>query len=168
VTVLDLRRLKLRPGEQLREVRAVDLQPIELGGQTYEPMPPSPEAAVTATRMTSGLLFRLELELELAGPCMRCLDDARLPVRIDVTEVQAFRPESEDLRTPYVVDGRLDLSAWARDAVVLALPERILCRDDCAGLCPECGRNLNDEPHAHEASTPDPRWADLARLRDSL
>ena len=84
-------------------------------------------------------------------------------------EYQASSPgESDELTTPYVEDTRLDLSAWARDAVALALPDKILCREDCAGLCPVCGKNLNDEPHEHEGEEADPRWAALAELKDRL
>jgi uncharacterized protein len=59
----------------------------------------------------------------------------------------------------------LDLSAWARDAIALALPDKILCRADCAGLCPVCGKDLNVEPHAHEEAPADSRWAALEALR---
>jgi len=72
----------------------------------------------------------------------------------------------EELRSPYVIgDETVDLSAWARDAIALALPDKILCRTDCAGLCPVCGKDLNAEPHAHEAPVPDSRWAALEALR---
>ena len=67
-----------------------------------------------------------------------------------------------------MTDDRLDLAGWARDAAALALPDKILCRPDCAGLCPVCGRNLNDEPHTHEEELADPRWSRLAELRDRL
>jgi uncharacterized protein len=49
---------------------------------------------------------------------------------------------------------------------VLALPDKILCRDDCAGLCPVCGKDLNDEPHEHVEERTDPRWEKLSRLRE--
>jgi uncharacterized protein len=68
------------------------------------------------------------------------------------------------MSSPYVTDEELDVAAWARDALALALPAQILCRPDCAGLCPKCGRNLNDEPHEHEPE-PDPRWAKLRELK---
>ena len=60
----------------------------------------------------------------------------------------------------------LDLHAWAHDAYALALPAQVVCREDCAGLCPECGENLNaaGPGHAHERE-PDPRWAKLRELR---
>ena len=60
----------------------------------------------------------------------------------------------------------LDLHSWARDALALTLPAKVLCRPDCAGLCPVCGVDLNhaDDDHAHERE-PDPRWAKLTELR---
>ena len=88
---------------------------------------------------------------------------------IHAREYQATNPGDDDeLRTPYVSDDRLDLATWARDAVALALPDKILCRADCAGLCPVCGKDLNVEPHEHEGDAADPRWAALAALRERL
>ena len=106
--------------------------------------------------------------MRLHGPCVRCLGDAVVEETLSLREYQATSPETDELTTPYLVDDRLDLSAWARDALVLALPDKILCRPDCAGLCPTCGKNLNDEPHGHEDENADPRWAVLERLRNEL
>ena len=58
--------------------------------------------------------------------------------------------------------------AWTRDAIALEIPEQILCRPDCAGLCPVCGKDLNVDPHEHADREPDPRWAALAQLKDEL
>jgi DUF177 domain-containing protein len=169
VTTFNLRTVRLQSGEQFRDVKEVELEPLELGGQRYVPIPESPVAALTLTRTSSGLLLELELAVRLVGPCMRCLADAGLPVEVRAREYQATSPgEADELTTPYVVDEKLDLSAWARDAVALSLPDKILCRDDCAGLCPLCGRDLNAEPHTHEESEPDSRWAKLAELKDRL
>jgi uncharacterized protein len=169
VTTFNLRNAKLRPGEQFRDVLEVDLEPLELGGQRYVPVPERPEAVLTLTRTSSGLVFELELEVRVLGPCVRCLADAGLDVRVAAREYQASSPgESDELTTPYVEDTRLDLSAWAHDAVALALPDKILCREDCAGLCPVCGKDLNREPHEHEGEEADPRWAALAELKDRL
>jgi uncharacterized protein len=96
-------------------------------------------------------------------------EPASLTVDVEAQEYQATSPgESEDLRTPYVVDDKLDLAAWSRDAVALSLPDKILCRPDCAGLCPVCGKNLNDEPHVHEDEVVDTRWSALESLREKL
>jgi uncharacterized protein len=169
VTTFNVRTVKLRPGEQFRDVRSVDLEPLDLGGQRYVPIPESPEAVITLTQTSSGLVLELELEVRMVGPCVRCLADAGVTLHVESQEYQATSPgESDELTTPYLVEHRLDLSAWAHDAVALALPDKILCRDDCAGLCPVCGRDLNREPHEHEDEARDPRWAALADLKDQL
>ena len=169
MTVFNIRTARLQSGDQFRDVKDVDLAPLELGGQRYVPIPESPEAALTLTRLSSGLMLELEFGVRLVGPCVRCLGDAGLDVAVDDPQYQATDPEDdEELRTPYLQDDRLDLSAWARDAVALALPDQILCRADCAGLCPVCGRDLNVEPHEHEDEGGDDRWAKLAELRDRL
>ena len=88
---------------------------------------------------------------------------------MDAREYQATNPEgSDELRTPYLSENLLDVHGWARDAIALAVPEQILCRDDCAGLCPMCGKDLNVDPHEHEEEHGDPRWSVLAELRDRL
>jgi uncharacterized protein len=169
VTTFNVRTVKLRAGEQFRDVRSVDLEPLDLGGQRYVPIPESPEAAITLTQTSSGLVLELELEVRMVGPCVRCLADAGVSLHVKSQEYQATSPgESDELTTPYLVEHRLDLSAWAHDAVALALPDKILCRDDCAGLCPVCGLDLNREPHEHEGEVSDPRWAALADLKDQL
>jgi uncharacterized protein len=98
---------------------------------------------------------------------MRCLAPAVLETEVDAREVDQQGTEDEELRSPYVVDERLDARRWARDAAVLAIPTRILCRPDCKGLCPVCGESLNDaDPADHEHDTaPDPRWAKLDELK---
>jgi uncharacterized protein len=168
MTSFDLRQAKLRPGEEHREAVELELPAFELGGQRYVPVPETVAAGLAITRALTGTVFTLELTARLYGPCYRCLGDAVLELPIRVREYQDSSPDDEELQSPYVVENRLDLSSWARDAIALALPEKILCRPDCAGLCPDCGKNLNDEPHGHEEETSDPRWAVLESLRDEV
>jgi uncharacterized protein len=168
MTSFDLRRLKLRSGDEHREEVEIEQEPLEFGGQRYLPVPDTVPAELTVNRATTGTAFRLRFESRLHGPCYRCLGDAVLDVPIDTREYQATTPDTDELRTPYMVDDRLDLSAWARDSVVLALPEQILCRADCAGLCPTCGENRNEHPHEHAEESPSSRWSALESLRDKL
>jgi uncharacterized protein len=169
VTTFNLRTLKLRSGEQFRDEREIQLQPLELGGQRYLPVPEKVLAELTITRASTGTVFELAFRVRLHGPCFRCLEDAVLDVPISAREYQATAPEGdEELHTPYLEDDKLDLSAWARDALALELPDKILCRAECAGLCPVCGKDLNDEPHDHGEPEPDSRWSALAELRDRL
>ena len=165
MTSFDLRRLKLRPGEQHREAIELELPAFEFGGQRYLPVPELVPADLVVTRAVTGTAFTLAFTARLHGPCYRCLGDAVLEVPISVREYQASSPDDDELRTPYLVDDGLEVSAWARDAVALALPNKILCRPECAGLCPECGQNLNDHPHVHDETSADPRWAALEALR---
>jgi len=165
----NLRQLKLRSGEQYRDEVELELEPFELGGERYLPVPGTVPAELTITRAATGTVFQLAFTTRLHGPCYRCLDDAVLELSLAGREYQATNPEgSDELRTPYLVEDKLDLTAWARDTVALALPDKILCRADCAGLCPVCGKNLNLEPHMHEEAHGDSRWAALEALREQL
>jgi uncharacterized protein len=95
---------------------------------------------------------------------MRCLTTAS--PRVDVEAHEVDRPGGgEELDSPYVHEEKLDLAGWARDAFALAMPVKILCREDCAGLCPVCAADLNTAgPGHHHESAPDPRWAKLREL----
>jgi uncharacterized protein len=96
---------------------------------------------------------------------MRCLDPAGPQFDVDVREVHQPGVEGE-LRSPYIDESDdLDVAGWAREALALELPAQITCRPECAGLCGQCGANLNEEPeHSHDAA-PDPRWAKLGELK---
>lgn len=169
MTRYPLRRLRLRPGEEQRDTIEVELEPFNLGGQRYLPVPQEIESRLTVAQATTGLDLRLAFEVRLHGPCMRCLADAALDVRVDAREYHAADAgAAEELRSEYVLENQLELTTWARDAIALALPDQILHASDCAGLCPVCGKDLNREPHTHEEETPDPRWSALEELRDRL
>jgi DUF177 domain-containing protein len=164
-----LRTVKLRPGEEYRDAIELELEPFELGRQRYLPVPETVPAEFVISKASTGTVLELRFTARLHGPCFRCLDDAVLELSIDAREYQATSPgEADELMSQYVEDDRLDLVAWAHDAVALALPDKILCRPDCAGLCAVCGKNLNDEPHAHEDAPTDSRWAALESLREQL
>ena len=169
MTSFSLRSVRLRPGEEWRDRKEVELQPLMLGGQRYLPVPEKVDAELVISRAASGTVFELRFDARLHGPCYRCLADAVLDVPISAREYQATSPgDSDELRTPYIESDQLDLSAWARDALVLALPDKILCREDCAGLCPVCGVDLNSNPHEHDDEQLDSRWAALSELKDRL
>jgi uncharacterized protein len=165
VTTFDLRTLRIRSGDQARERVEIELEPLVLGGQTYEAAPNPAPAELTVTRASSGTVLELTFVVSLEGPCFRCLQDADLRLSLDLREYEAAKPEGDEEQTEYLADDRLDLSAWAHDAIALALPDKILCRDDCAGLCPVCGKDLNVEPHEHVEEVVDPRWAKLSELQ---
>ncbi len=167
-TIIDLGRFSLSYGDGKRLDLPVSIGPVELGGQTYVLSPGSTQVRLDLSRPAGGYAFRMRFPLRVDGPCMRCLEPADVEADVDAREVDQRDTDDEELLSPYVNEGNeLDLGRWAHDAAVLALPARILCRPDCAGLCPVCGVSLNDaDPadHKHETAT-DPRWAKLDELK---
>ena len=166
VDLFDLETLHLRPGDGRRVDARVRVDPLRLAGQRYPVDGGTVDARVDSSRTVSGYALRLRFDAPLEGPCVRCVGDARPIVSVDAREVE--QPgEGEDLQSPYLDESVLDLAAWVRDALVLATPAQVLCREDCRGLCPECGVNLNEvdpEEHRHERAA-DPRWAKLRDLK---
>ena len=169
----DLGGLDLSTGEGRRLELHAAIEPLVLGGEEYRAAPPLVPVSLDVSRTTGeGYALRLRFETSLEGPCMRCLEPAAPAFAIDAREVSQPRRAGEadeggdELHSPYVQDGVLDLAAWVRDALALTLPAALLCRPDCAGLCPVCGADLNraGPEHGHERQ-PDPRWAKLSELR---
>ncbi|MBV9942136.1 MAG: DUF177 domain-containing protein [Solirubrobacterales bacterium] len=177
----DLGSLRLTAGEGRRLDLHVAIDAFGLAGETYPVQPETVPVRLDISRTTrDGYALRLRFEAALTGPCMRCLEPAAPSFSVDALEVsqpgaagatrahgRGHQPhESDELTSPYIQDGVLDLRAWARDALALSVPANLLCREDCAGLCPRCGENLNEAgpEHRHERD-PDPRWAALSKLR---
>jgi len=163
---VDLAGLRLSAGEGRRMTLEAKIEPLVLASERYATVPERVPLELEVSRMLGdGYAMRIHFTAALAGPCMRCLNEARPSVAVDAREVD--RPgEGEELESPYVRDETLDLAAWARDALALAAPVKVLCREDCAGLCPVCAADLNEVPpeHSHDR-VPDSRWAKLRELR---
>lgn len=162
----DLAGLRLSPGEGRRLELTVPIEALELGGERYEASPASVPMMLDVSKMLGGgYALRLEFRAALHGPCMRCLKEAAPQVAVQAREVDV-PGEGEELESPYVKGETLDVAAWARDAFALAAPAKLLCRPDCAGLCPECAADLNEAgpEHSHERAQ-DSRWAKLNELK---
>jgi uncharacterized protein len=147
--VFDLRSVKLAVGEQHREPLAVTIEPFTIGGEPYASPPEPVTADFAVTRLRNGWLFDERFDAAIHGPCHRCLSDAVVTLSVHAREFQATQPEpgaEDDMTCEYLSDGELDTDSMARDAVQLAMPLQVVCRKDCAGLCPRCGANRNDGP----------------------
>jgi uncharacterized protein len=116
--------------------------------------------------VTEGVYVSGTVHASLSGECARCLDALSDEIDVELSELFAY-PDSitdettEEDELPRVVDEMVDVEQIVRDAVVLALPLAPLCRDDCPGLCPECGEKWADLTPDHGHETLDPRWAAL-------
>ena len=162
--IFDLGRLMLSSGEARRLDLEVPVGAFEFGGQEYSVDGGGADATLDAARTTQGYSLRLRYEVALEGPCMRCLEDADRSFSVDAREID--QPGGgEELSSPYVDGDELDVRGWARDALALALPAQIVCREECLGLCPRCGENLNEAgPDHHHEPEPDARWAALREI----
>ena len=163
--VFELGRLGLHSGEGRRLDLEVSVDALHFGGERYEAAGGAAPVTLEVARTTQGYSLRLRYSVRLSGPCARCLENADRGVVIDAREID--QPGGgEDLASPYLDGDDLDLRAWARDALALALPAQIVCDDECRGLCDVCGENLNTAAAGHEHErAPDPRWAKLSELR---
>ncbi len=182
----DLGGLHLTAGEGRRLDLFVAIEPLMLAGERYPVEPELVPVRLDISRTTGdGYALRIRFEASVVGPCMRCLEPAGPTFAVDAREVSqpnearalqeeaaagrgrsTQRVELDDLVSPYVGDGLLDVRGWARDALALVVPATLLCREGCAGLCAVCGTDLNEAgPDHHHEREPDPRWAALSELR---
>jgi uncharacterized protein len=157
----ELAPLGLRSGDGRRLDLHVAVDPFHYGGEPYAVTPALVPVRVDVSRTTgNGWALRLRFMAGLEGPCMRCLEHATPEFEVDALEV------SQELSSPYIGEGdELELARWARDALALALPAQLTCREECAGLCGQCGADLNEDPEHHHEPAPDPRWAKLGELK---
>jgi uncharacterized protein len=170
---LDLDSLGLMPGAGRRLELAVGVDDLLFASERYAITPQPLPVTLDISRLSGpGFALRARFTAQVNGPCMRCLKPARLSLDIESREVDtpisvATAEADEDLLSPYVVDDVLDVGAWARDALIVNLPATLLCRQDCAGLCPVCAADLSEagEGHSHDLDPYDPRWAKLRELR---
>lgn len=114
--------------------------------------------------VVEGVLVSGTAQLLISGECVRCLDALAFEREVPFQELYYYQGQSvEDADDPRVQDDLIDLEPMLRDAVVLGLPFQPLCREDCPGLCIECGARLEDDPD-HQHDQVDPRWAALAEI----
>ena len=169
--MLDTRELGRRPGSQRRVSFTVEA-PAELGIEVLGVPEGSPvELDLRLEAVMEGVLVTGSATAGLEGECARCLAPIDDSVEVDFQELFLYddtHGDGEDDEAGRLEGDLLDLEPVLRDAVVLALPFQPLCRDDCPGLCVQCGARLADDPdHRHDEPL-DPRWAALQGLVDDV
>jgi uncharacterized protein len=162
---LDLDSLSLRSGERYERVFAIEVAPVMLGGTKYDVLIPD-GVTVAVDRVAGGFLVNLAADARVYGPCARCLNEVVLTAR---AEQQEFAPTAkggweETELSAFIKDLVVDLSALVREAVVLSLPAQIVCSESCKGLCPHCGRDLNQGACGCSDEEVDLRWSKLKDL----
>ena len=115
--------------------------------------------------------WRGSLSTRVAGVCRRCLVPVAPPVAAEIDALFSQDPDAlEDPSSyPLARDAtEIDLRPAVREELLLAVPQWVVCRDDCRGLCPRCGKDLNAGPCGCPAAPADGRWRSLAQLKDKL
>ena len=145
--LVDLRDLQRGPVETVGEVAPTDesLQGLELGLTGPLKIRGRLQAAGEGDVYWRGVLTG-----EARGACRRCLTEVTLPISAQVDVLFSADPDAADDPSVYPLAPRathVDLRPVLREELVLAVPTYLLCRDDCAGLCPRCGADLNQGPH---------------------
>ena len=165
-SVLDLGR---SPGSELTQTRTVPAPGYVQAGLAGVPEGADVQLSVRMEAVSEGVLITATAQAPVTGECARCLEPVHQQVDVKVQELFGYATDDgEDAADGYALQGDLlDLEPALHDALVLALPLAPLCREDCPGLCAECGVPLDDAGpgHGHDGS-PDPRWAALEQLGD--
>lgn len=165
--VIDTRDLGRRPGSSRELVRTAPA-PAAFGLPDVIAVPEGADVALDLLleSVVEGVLVSGTATAPLTGECSRCLDPITDEITVDLTELYAYPDSTTDETTEEdevsrLVDDLVDLEPVVRDALVLALPQVPLCREDCRGLCPDCGAKWADLEPDHRHETIDPRWAAL-------
>ncbi|MGH3380839.1 MAG: YceD family protein [Actinoallomurus sp.] len=168
--VIDTRMLGRRPGSMRKDSYTVPA-PADLGVEMVGvPKGTDVELDLMLEAVMEGVLVSGTARSPLSGECARCLEPLASLIEVEFQELYVYsdtrsgESAGEDERR---LEGDLiDLEPVVRDAMVLALPLSPLCRDDCPGLCPDCGVRLADAEPDHHHDAVDPRWAALQGMLD--
>jgi uncharacterized protein len=169
--VLDTRELGRRAGS-MRTVRFPAPAPADLGVELIGvPAGSEIDLDLRLESVMEGVLVSGTAAVTLTGECGRCLEPVTDTLTVPIQELFAYPDSTTETTTAEDETARmegdfLDLEPTLRDAIVLTLPLTPLCRDDCAGLCAECGERLDDLPEDHTHDTTDARWSALQDLLD--
>ncbi|MPZ65100.1 MAG: DUF177 domain-containing protein [Pseudonocardiaceae bacterium] len=164
--VIDTRELGRRAGAMRNYHRDVP-SPSDLGLDVIGvPADRDVTLDVRLESVVEGVLVTGTASATVTGECSRCLDPVADVLEVPVSELFAYPDSATDDTTDpdevsRVVDELIDLEPVVRDAVLLALPQAPLCREDCPGLCAQCGGKRADLGPDHRHETIDPRWAVL-------
>ena len=160
---LDLKQAFQQEGYRLPVSGELDFSDLEFDNACPIPEPVSFSGTVENQNMV--VMLRYHADFGYTRACDRCLDEATEMFELDFEHILAAE-DSGDLSDELIVipDFMLDFYELAREDILLELPTKFLCSDDCLGLCPKCGCNLNHGSCDCDTSEPDPRLAALREL----
>lgn len=153
--IIQVKDLMLKPGS-MKEINLKHTLQSEMGTEIIAVKPGEEiELAVRLESVHEGILVTAEGETEAESECSRCLDAIKVAIPINFQELYHYQPETEE--DFFIEQDRVDLEQPLIDAVVLELPIKPLCREDCPGICADCGEKLDQGSHDHQRPI-DPRF----------
>lgn len=158
-------------GQQLDLETELEMTGFDNGAECFEIAGKSPVALSIAHLETGKALVKADMQLVLKAACDRCL--AEVPVKLELhTERVIFSPERQaevDVgEQNFVSDYELDVEALAHDMIIGNWPAKILCKEDCKGICPVCGQDLNAGECGCDRFIPDPRMAGIQDIFNAV
>ncbi len=161
----DLGALRLSSGEGRRLELDVPIEPLELGGERYAADPAAGTGRARRLAHDGRRLCAAAALLSRAGRALHALPEAGAADRRGrCARGRPTRRRARSSKAPTSIEETLDLAGWARDAFALAMPSKVLCREDCAGLCPVCAADLNEvRPRAPPRERPRSALGEAAR-----
>lgn len=162
--VFDVHEVGRRPGA-MKEFDVTAPAPVELGSEVIGvPEGSDIQLQLRLEAVVEGVLATGEADVRLVGECSRCLTELVDEGTYEFQELFFYPGHEVEEDDRVIVEETVDVEESLRGAVVLELPFTPLCRDDCLGLCPECGFMLNDDPSHSHGERVDPRWEKLVGL----
>ncbi len=159
---LELKEVMVTPGSRLDLSESFVFDDVSAEGEGLRFSPVSVCGTVTNT---GGLVeLRYTAEFKYSKPCDRCLVETEKSAKYEFTHTLAASGQEDDWGVIITPEYNLDLFNLVRDDILLELPTRHLCSENCQGLCPVCGQNLNEKLCGCRKVAPDPRMAVLDEL----
>lgn len=161
--IFDLSDVLSTEGKVLTKEIIPEIDSISYQGNSYDKTD-AKAFSLTATNLGVGRVqLTGDFTMTLKGVCDRCLTDTEFDVTVhierDIEDCKGEERSSEDENVDVLTGNVLDVETLINNEIFMNLPDKVLCRPDCKGLCPKCGANLNERDCGCDTFVPDPRMA---------
>jgi uncharacterized protein len=162
--IIDAERLIGYPGSEYKFSMSINLDPVLIGGQKVNFLPSSILKGCIRN-VGNGILLQARLNFSVTLVCSRCLEKFSRSLNSNIDQLYVFPEKQEGVfeEQLYLTNNQIEISGAITESAILEIPFNPICQDNCAGLCPTCGKNKNLYPHNCEVKTVDSRMKILER-----
>lgn len=165
--LIDIAKITSKPDMSFNDYVDINISKIDFNGNEYEFDKQYKALAHIKNLGNKKIMCKLKADITLITSCDRCLSKVLVPIEIDFEDEITVTPEGGGIGTDdeagYIGEFMLDTDKLVKSEIYPRIPVKILCSPDCKGICPECGKNLNDGECSCLVESLDPR---MARIRD--